>query len=116
MRDYAWTGDGFIRYADITGHGLANQGWKDSKDAVQFADGTLAEAPIALCEVQAYALCGRRYAARDLLDAFGRPGGERWRDWAARLASASGPRSGSATHGRVSRRSRWTPTAGRRTR
>jgi glycogen debranching enzyme len=34
---------------------LVNQGWKDSHDSVSHADGTLAEAPIALCEVQAYA-------------------------------------------------------------
>jgi glycogen debranching enzyme len=46
---------GWIRYVDSTGHGLANQGWKDSHDSVQFADGRLAEPPIALCEVQAYA-------------------------------------------------------------
>jgi hypothetical protein len=46
---------GWIRYVDNTGHGLANQGWKDSHDSVQFADGRLAEPPIALCEVQAYA-------------------------------------------------------------
>ena len=30
------------------------QGWKDSHDSVFHADGTLAEAPIALCEVQGY--------------------------------------------------------------
>ncbi len=46
---------GWIQYVDRTGHGLANQGWKDSNDSVQFADGGLAEPPIALCEVQAYA-------------------------------------------------------------
>jgi glycogen debranching enzyme len=33
---------------------LANQGWKDSWDAIRYADGRVAEAPIALCEVQAY--------------------------------------------------------------
>ena len=46
---------GWIRYVDRTGRGLSNQGWKDSHDSVQFADGRLAEPPIALCEVQAYA-------------------------------------------------------------
>ena len=35
--------------------GLANQGWKDSGDSIRWRDGRLAEAPIALCEVQAYA-------------------------------------------------------------
>ena len=34
--------------------GLANQGWKDSFDSISHADGTLACAPIALCEVQGY--------------------------------------------------------------
>ncbi|MEQ7846018.1 glycogen debranching N-terminal domain-containing protein [Nocardioides kribbensis] len=46
---------GWLRYVDSTGRGLSNQGWKDSHDSVQFADGALAEAPIALSEVQAYA-------------------------------------------------------------
>ncbi|BCJ33539.1 amylo-alpha-1,6-glucosidase [Actinocatenispora thailandica] len=47
-------GDGFAEYLDESGSGLVNQGWKDSPDAVQFPDGTLAAAPIALCEAQAY--------------------------------------------------------------
>ena len=51
LRDDALGPDGFIRYADTTGHGLVNQGWKDSDAAVQFSDGRLAEPPIALCEV-----------------------------------------------------------------
>jgi hypothetical protein len=78
-------GDGFLRYVDTTGRGLANQGWKDSHDAVRFHDGRLAEPPIALAEVQGYA----HRAALDgaaLLDAFGRPGGERWREWAWHLS------------------------------
>ena len=47
-------GDGFVEYARLNEHGLVNQGWKDSWDGVNFADGTLAHAPIALCEVQGY--------------------------------------------------------------
>jgi glycogen debranching enzyme len=47
-------GDGYVEYERRTPRGLANQGWKDSWDAVRFADGRLAEPPIALCEVQAY--------------------------------------------------------------
>ncbi|MDR7363931.1 glycogen debranching N-terminal domain-containing protein [Nocardioides marmoribigeumensis] len=46
---------GWLRYVDSTGTGLANQGWKDSPDSVSHADGRLADPPIALCEVQAYA-------------------------------------------------------------
>ena len=78
-------GDGFLEYLDATGHGLANQGWKDSGDAVRFRDGRLAEPPIALVEVQGYAYRAALDAAA-LLDAFQRPGGARWRDYAARLA------------------------------
>ncbi|HJQ98658.1 MAG TPA: glycogen debranching N-terminal domain-containing protein [Candidatus Polarisedimenticolaceae bacterium] len=52
-------GDGFIEYQRRSTLGLQNQGWKDSHDSIMHADGTLAEGPIALCEVQAYA-----YAAR----------------------------------------------------
>jgi glycogen debranching enzyme len=47
-------GDGFVEYRRATDKGLLNQGWKDSWDALSFHDGRLAEAPIALCEVQAY--------------------------------------------------------------
>ena len=32
-------GDGFVEYDRRTGHGLANQGWKDSHDAIFHADG-----------------------------------------------------------------------------
>ena len=48
-------GDGFLEYDRKSRTGLANQGWKDSSDAIFHADGRLAEAPIALAEVQAYA-------------------------------------------------------------
>lgn len=82
-----WLGGhtGFLRYLDTTGRGLANQGWKDSADAVRFRDGRRAEAPIALAEVQGYAHQAARHGAA-LLDAFDRPGGDRWREYAARLA------------------------------
>ena len=48
-------GDGYIEYERETPRGLANQGWKDSLDAISHADGTLAKPPIALAEVQGYA-------------------------------------------------------------
>ena len=48
-------GDGFVEYERMTPRGLVNQGWKDSVDGINFADGTVAKAPIALCEVQGYA-------------------------------------------------------------
>jgi glycogen debranching enzyme len=47
-------GDGYVEYHRATDRGLANQGWKDSWDGIRYADGRVAEAPIALCEVQAY--------------------------------------------------------------
>ncbi len=47
-------GDGFVEYRKRSPHGLDNQGWKDSGDSVSHADGSLAEPPIALCEVQGY--------------------------------------------------------------
>jgi glycogen debranching enzyme len=57
-------GDGFVEYERRTGQGLANQGWKDSHDAIFHADGRLAEGPIALVEVQAYVYAAWRAAER----------------------------------------------------
>ncbi|MEA3152021.1 MAG: hypothetical protein QOD56_2960, partial [Gammaproteobacteria bacterium] len=56
-------GDGFVEYYRQTKEGLANQGWKDSHDAVFHSDGSTAEGPIALCEVQAYVYGAKRHAA-----------------------------------------------------
>lgn len=85
MRDYGDAdGDGLLEYIDHTGHGLANQGWKDSGDSVQWRSGALAEGPIALCEVQAYAYEAATHGA-DLLEHFGLDGAEEWRDWASAL-------------------------------
>lgn len=94
-RHHAWTGDdeffeelrpaiqaasdwmraderatGYITYESTSGHGLTNQGWKDSEDGIQNRDGSLAKPPIALVEVQAYA-----YRARiELADLYLRTG------------------------------------------
>ncbi len=90
MRDHGDAdGDGLLEYVDRSGHGLANQGWKDSGDSVQWRDGTLAEGPIALCEVQAYAYEAAMHGA-DLLDALGELPtdgalAEHWRSWAGAL-------------------------------
>jgi len=56
-------GDGFVEYQRATDRGLQNQGWKDSWDGVTFADGRLAEPPIALCEVQGYVYAAYRARA-----------------------------------------------------
>ncbi|WP_456285526.1 amylo-alpha-1,6-glucosidase [Microbacterium sp. JZ70] len=56
-------GDGFVEYQRSTDRGLANQGWKDSSDAIAHRDGTDAQAPIALAEVQGYCYAARLAAA-----------------------------------------------------
>ena len=65
-------GDGFVEYQRRSRQGLQNQGWKDSHDAVNFADGEPAEGPIALCEVQGYvyqAKCSMAWLFHQLGDA-----------------------------------------------
>jgi glycogen debranching enzyme len=63
-------GDGYVEYRRRSEDGLLNQGWKDSHDAIAFADGRLAEPPIALCEVQGYVYAA--YLARaELAELFG---------------------------------------------
>lgn len=76
---------GFVSYLETSGRGLANQGWKDSRDAVRFRDSRHAEGPVALAEVQGYAHEAARSGAA-LFDHFGMTGAEQWRDWAAKLA------------------------------
>ncbi len=56
--------DGFVEYQRASEQGLANQGWKDSYDAIFHADGRLAEGYIALSEVQGYVFAGKHLAAR----------------------------------------------------
>ncbi|HKD69718.1 MAG TPA: glycogen debranching N-terminal domain-containing protein [Candidatus Binataceae bacterium] len=65
-------GDGFVEYYRKTSRGLANQGWKDSFDAISHADGQLARAPIALAEVQGYVFAAYRTIAQ-LAQRLGRP-------------------------------------------
>lgn len=92
---------GFVAYRPPADHrhGLANQAWKDSGDGVQYADGRVAVAPLALSEVQGYAYRAAHDAAwlTETLGGGGR-GGEgggggggggpaRWRAWADDLAA-----------------------------
>ena len=56
--------DGFVEYHRQTEQGLANQGWKDSYDAIFHADGAFAKGPIALAEVQGYVYAAKQVAAR----------------------------------------------------
>ncbi|WP_029923248.1 amylo-alpha-1,6-glucosidase [Nevskia soli] len=55
--------EGFLEYFRMTDDGLANQGWKDSQDAIFHQDGRAATGPIALCEVQGYVYGARQLAA-----------------------------------------------------
>ena len=64
--------DGFIEYEKRSERGLVQQGWKDSHDSIFHADGRIANPPIALCEVQAYAYAAKR-AGAVLARALGEP-------------------------------------------
>jgi glycogen debranching enzyme len=64
-------GDGFYEYRCRSERGLRNQCWKDSDDGIRFADGSLAEPPIAVCEVQGYAYDALRRTARLLRTVWG---------------------------------------------
>src|SRR5438128_9913979 len=57
-------GDGLVEYAAHGSRGLIQQGWKDSNDSVFHSDGTIAQPPIALCEVQGYIYAAKMAAAR----------------------------------------------------
>jgi glycogen debranching enzyme len=56
-------GDGYVEYKTRSTQGLDNQGWKDSGDGITFADGRIAEAPIALAEIQGYVFDAKRRIA-----------------------------------------------------
>ena len=47
-------GDGFYEYLTRSTMGPRNQAWKDSNDAIVYADGRNVDAPIATCEEQAF--------------------------------------------------------------
>jgi len=58
-------GDGYVEYERRnTETGLENQCWKDSWDAIRFADGGFASAPRALCEIQGYVYDAKKRTAR----------------------------------------------------
>ena len=72
--------------------GSIQQGWKDSWDSVFHADGSLAAAPIALCEIQGYAYAAWSGAARLAAARGDMTQAERWR--AARGRAAGRLRAG----------------------
>ena len=80
LRALAWIdehgdldGDGFVEYRRRTERGLENQSWKDSGDSQRFADGRLAAAPIAPCEVQGYVYDAKQRAAELAREAWNDP-------------------------------------------
>lgn len=80
--------DGFVEYARHSEHGLLNQGWKDSWDGINFADGTIARGPIALAEVQGYVYRAWRDRAELALAVGDEPGASQCRERAEALKVA----------------------------
>ncbi len=81
--DGSTDGDGLLAYDGRHGT-LANQGWKDSGDAIVDRDGSLARPPIRLVEVQGYV-----YEARRLMAELFERDGERARARQLRSSAAS---------------------------
>ena len=63
-------GDGYLDYTVQTSAGLINEAWKDSSDAMATESGRLAEAPVAVAEVQGYVFA----AKSELADLYERTG------------------------------------------
>jgi glycogen debranching enzyme len=80
--------DGLVDYARQQDSGLANQGWKDSQDAIFHADGRFPPTPIALVEVQAYAFAARRSMAAMARNRGDMQSAHRWRRQAVQLRNA----------------------------
>jgi glycogen debranching enzyme len=76
-------GDGLLEYESKSTRGIHNQGWKDSHDSVTFPDGSYAQAPIAIAEVQGYAYAAERGMA-EMYARWGEP--ERTQECLARAA------------------------------
>jgi glycogen debranching enzyme len=66
-------GDGYIEYRSASEHGLINQGWKDSGNAIIDEQGRIAKPPIAMVEVQAYVYAAK-LALAELFARRGDPG------------------------------------------
>ncbi|WP_200213285.1 amylo-alpha-1,6-glucosidase [Micromonospora coerulea] len=67
-------GDGYVRYRRRNErNGLENQSWKESTEAICYADGRLPEPPRATCELQGYAYDAKRRGARLAREFWGDP-------------------------------------------
>jgi glycogen debranching enzyme len=65
-------GDGFLEYKTRSPLGQRHQGWKDSSNAVVYADGRQVEPPIAPCEIQGYWYAAKQVMA-EVFFALGEP-------------------------------------------
>lgn len=63
--------DGLLWYHRSPRGGIRNQVWKDSDGSMRYADGSIADPPIAAVEVQGYVVAARRGIA-DVYEALGR--------------------------------------------
>lgn len=68
------TGRGYVEFERRSPHGLEVQSWKDSPGSMRFADGTRAEPPLAVCEVQGYAYAARLGLAEIAREVWADPG------------------------------------------
>jgi glycogen debranching enzyme len=59
-------GDGFVEYLTLSTQGNRNQGWKDSRDGIVYADGSQVDPPIATCEEQGFVYLSKVWAAEVL--------------------------------------------------
>lgn len=67
-------GDGFVEYQRRNeATGLENQCWKDSWDSIRFRDGSVAQGPVASCEIQGYVFDAKLRAARLAQQVWGDP-------------------------------------------
>jgi glycogen debranching enzyme len=58
---YSLDATGFYRYLTHSTQGVKNQGWKDSDDAIVYADGSQVDAPIGTSEMQAFVYVAKLY-------------------------------------------------------
>jgi glycogen debranching enzyme len=67
-------GDGYVEYRTRNPQsGLVNQCWKDSWNSILYADGRLADGPVAVCEIQGYVYDAKRRSARLAREAWDDP-------------------------------------------
>jgi glycogen debranching enzyme len=73
-RDGDLDGDGYVEYQTRNPEtGLVNQCWKDSWNSILYADGHIAEGPVATCEIQGYVYDAKRRSARLAREVWGDP-------------------------------------------